>query len=79
MTDETWKNVKRFWNDPNIPDPTIYKNKDEGDRVIGNEIAAFEYLGRKTHVHLPNLEERLGLEHLESVEKHEVTILQFIT
>ena len=66
-----WKRAIACWGYPVI-DVEHYMSKEEAAKVMGDSIAHFDFSRQRARINIPKLEERLGIDCLEPIDKHEI-------
>lgn len=68
----TWNAIKKFWNYPNLKEPTILADREQAREIMGDSIAFIRMDTHDIFVNFPKLEERVGKEHLDMILAHEI-------
>ena len=66
-----WQKAIAFWGYPPI-EVEHYTSKEAATKVMGDSIAHFDFARQRARINIPKLEERLGIDCLEPVDKHEI-------
>ena len=75
---KVWESVRRFWDYPRINSPELLDKSQAAEKGMEKEIAAIRMDNSQIMVNMPNLKQRVGLEHLARVESHEVGHYKYI-
>ena len=68
---DSWKKALAFWGYPAI-EAEHYTSKSAAKKSMGDDIAHFDFAMQRARINIPKLEERLGIDCLEAVDKHEI-------